>query len=86
MELDIQTGRQLKCGSFKNRARDDDGNLIGTKKSNPMLDTTSYVVEFTNGDVQQITDNVILENTMSQFDSEGNQYTLFDGICGHKKI
>ena len=84
-ELNIQTGGQQKRGRVKKRARDHDGNLIGTRNANPVLDTSAYVVEFNDGDTQEIAANVILENLMAQCDSEGNQYTLFDGICGHRK-
>ena len=85
VEVDIQTGGVLKHGRVKKRARDKEGNLIGKKNTNPILDTPAYLVEFNDGDSQEIAANVILENLMSQCDTEGKQYTVYDGICGHRK-
>ena len=85
-ELDIQTGGQLKRGKVIKRAKDSDGNLIGNKNPNPILDTSEYLVKFTDGGEQEIAANVILENLMEQCDSEGNQYTIFKGIYGHREV
>ena len=85
VEIDIQTGGVLKHGRVKKRARDKEGNLIGKKNMNPILDTSAYLVEFNDGDSQEIAANVILENLMSQCDTEGRQYTIYDGICGHRQ-
>ena len=74
----------MRSGSVKRRARDAEGELFGTRNSNPILDTRSYEVEFPDGDVPEFTANVIAENMFSQCDGAGNQYRLMSGIVDHK--
>jgi len=67
-------------------ARDEANELIGTHSSNPILDTSMYEVEFTEGSIDQLTADVIViaENLFSQLDSEGRQYQLLSEIIDHK--
>jgi len=63
-----------------------DGNFIGCKHSNPMLDSTIYVVEFPDGQQQDVSFNTIAEHLFTQIDSEGNLLArIFKGIVGHRK-
>ena len=61
-----------------------DGSLVGTRHSNPLMDTREYSVEFPDGTTAEYHANVIAENLYSQIDDEGNQYTSLSGICDHK--
>ena len=74
----------MRSGSVKQRARDSEGELFGTRNPNPILDTRSYEVEFPDGDVAEFTANVIAENMFLQCDDAGNQYRLISGIMDHK--
>ena len=64
--------------------RDQDGNPIGTRNANPILDTREYEVEFQDGATDTFTANIIAENLYSQVDSEGNSYSILDEIVDHK--
>ena len=67
------------------RERSADGNFIGRKHSNPMLDSRIYVVEFPDGEQQDVSFNTIAEHLFAQVDSEGNVTRIFKGIVGHQK-
>ena len=51
-----------------------DGNPVGTRHNNPMLDTSEYTVEISDGSSQEITTNIIAEAMFAQVDSEGHYY------------
>ena len=67
------------------RKRDVDGNLTGTADDNPILDTRQYVVTFDDGDVTDMTANLIAESMYSQCDPDGNQYVLLDSIIDYRR-
>ena len=83
-KLNLSFGGTMRSGSVKQLARDAEGELFGTRNSNPILDTRLYKVEFPDGDVAEFTENVIAENLFSQCDDSGNQYRLMSGIVDHK--
>jgi hypothetical protein len=49
-----------------------------------MLDTRTYEIEFSDGRSDEYTANMIAENIYAQFDIEGRQYNLMEGIIDHK--
>jgi len=51
-----------------------DGNPIGVRNNNPILDTREYEVEMPDGSTAAYAANVIAENLFSQVDSEGRQH------------
>ena len=67
------------------RKRDADGNPIGRRNINPILDTREYEVEFPDGATDIFTANMIAENLYSQVDEEGNSYSVLNEITDHKK-
>ena len=42
------------------RVKGNDGNTVGTRHNNPMLDTSEYTIEMPNGSSQELTDNINL--------------------------
>jgi len=54
------------------RVRDSDGNELGRDHHNPILDTRRYRVRFDDGDVAELTANVVAEAMYAQYDSDGN--------------
>ncbi len=62
-----------------------DGNLKGTANDNPILDTREYVVTFDDGDVTDLTANLIAETMYAQCDPDGNQYVLLDAIIDYRR-
>jgi hypothetical protein len=49
-----------------------------------MLDTSTYEIEFPDGQSDEYTANIIAENMYAQCDAEGNQYDLMESIIDHK--
>lgn len=70
-------------GTVKRRVRDLDGNLVGTKNSNPFLDTRRYEVEFPSGVTNEYSTNIIVENIFLQYDEDGKQHYIFESIIDH---
>lgn len=82
--MDVGTGNERGARVVK-RARDDEGRPIGRAHTNPIMDTRSYEIEFTDGTRDKITANVIAENMYAQVDDQGNQFALLQEIQDHKK-
>ena len=66
------------------RARDTEGQLIGKRNDNPLLDTSVWLVEYENGDVERYHANIIAEHIYSQVDGDGYGRALLDEIIDHK--
>ena len=84
-EMYLPHGDRTEIAKVLGRKRDNDGNFIGRKHQNPILDSRVYVVEFSDGDQQEISFNVLAEHLFSQVDEEGNMTKLFKGIVGHRR-
>ena len=67
------------------RARDREGNLVGTSNPMPILDTQLYKVEFIDSCTVEFSANAIAEHMYAQCDPDGNQYLLLDAITDHQK-
>jgi hypothetical protein len=72
-------------GKVIKRACGEDGNPIGKRNANPILDTREYEVEMPDGSVAEYAANVIAENLYSQVDSEGRQFLILSEITDHSK-
>lgn len=83
-EVDLPIGGIHMQGRVKRRARTHDGELVGVRNDNPILDTRTYEVEFADGQLAEFSANTIAENMFAQCDESGNQTLLLDGIVGHK--
>ena len=79
MELMLPRGGTLA------RGRDHEGNVIERSNANPILDTREYEVKFEDGDVTELTANVIAELMYPTCDKNGDHILLFDAIVDHKK-
>jgi hypothetical protein len=84
-ELLLPHGDQMVHGKVIKRARGEDGNPIGKRNTNPILDTREYEVEMSDGSIAEYSANVIAENLYSQVDSEGRQYLIMNEIVDHRK-
>ena len=71
-------------GTIKSRKRSSDGLLVGTHNPNPICDTRVYKVEFPDGNFNEYSANVILENLYEQVDNNGSTSALFQGITAHR--
>jgi len=69
-EVLIGHGDEQKRGVVKKRVRDDEGNPLGTRNKNPILDTREYEVQFADGTTDVLSANIIAEAMYSQCDEE----------------
>jgi len=83
-ELLIPSGDHFIVGRVTKRKRDSNGNPIGLRNSNPILDTREYEVQFGDGSTLEYTANLVAENMMAQSDPEGNRHMLFKEIVDHQ--
>ena len=83
-KLSLSFGGTMRAGQVKSRARNASGELVGTKNDNPILDTRAYNVELDDGEVAELSANVIAENMYAQCDEFGNQLVLLKEFVGHK--
>ena len=59
MELMLSCGGTLARVRVTELKRDHEGNIIGRSNANPIIDTREYEVKFEDGDVTEMTANVI---------------------------
>ena len=85
MEVCLSHGDHTKIAKVLGRKRNAEGNFVGWKHANPILDSRVFVVEFPDGEWKDISYNILAEHLHAQMDDEGNIYKLFHGIIGHRK-
>ena len=83
-EVNLPVRGNLWTGTVKRQARDDAGELQGTRNQNPILDTCTYQVEFPDGQLGEYSANIIAENMYAQCDGMGNQHLLMSAIVDHR--
>ena len=83
-ELVLPHGEKMSNAKVKGRAKDMNGDEVGTFDPNPLLNSVLYDVEFSDGDIRQYSANIIAENMYSQVDEEGYSKTLFDSIVDYR--
>ena len=81
----LLVGGELCRGQLTHRMRDSNGNPIGMRNSNPMMDTREYEVTFPDGSVNSYSANTIAENIYSQVDQEGRNFSLLSEIIDHEE-
>ena len=85
VDLMFPRGNTLERGRVTKRARDSEGNPMGTANANPILDTRQYIVEFEDGTEAELAANAIAQSMYAQCDEDGNQYLLFDSIVDYRR-
>ena len=56
-----------------------------TCHDNPFLNTITYDIEFSNGQVKEYGANIIAKNMLTQVDLDGYSLSLMDSIIDHSK-
>jgi hypothetical protein len=86
MELALPRGAdgEMIHGRVTKRMRDEEGRPIGTAHDNPLLDSRRYEVEYVDGNVEELTANIIAENLIAQVDDEGRRQMMFEEIIDHR--
>jgi Reverse transcriptase (RNA-dependent DNA polymerase) len=79
----LPRGETQERAVVKRRSKDEDGNPIGIRNANPILDTREYEIEFPDGSIDILTANMIAESMYSQIDSEGHHTLLINEISDH---
>jgi len=74
----------IRKGQVIRRKRDPNGNPMGVRNSNPLLDTREYDVLFPNGAMQSFLANDIAEGIYSQVDQEGRSFLMLSEIIDHE--
>ena len=72
-------------GGDVSRKRDVNGKPIGHKNVNPILDSRRYKVEFYNGEVTELTTNVIADWMYDHCEENGNYMLLLDSFIDYQK-
>ena len=72
-------------GVVKRRSRDSDGDVSGRYDDNPFLNSLVYEVELPDGYVKEYSANIIAENMLTQFDSEGYSLTMINAIIDYER-
>ena len=85
VEVMIQTGDEMAMGKVARRSLDADGRTTGTYHDNPFLNTITYDVEFSDGQIKEYGTNIIAENMLTQVDSDRYSLSLMDSIIDHKR-
>ena len=81
----LPRGDSLERAVVKRRNKDDDGNPVGRRDANPILDTREYEVEFPDGSIDVLTANTIAEAMYAQVDGDGHHTLLIKEITDHSK-
>jgi hypothetical protein len=84
-QIYLPHGDRHEIAKVLGRKRDIDGNFVGCRHRNPILDSRIFTVEFPDGDQQDIAYNVLTKHLYSQVETEGNQYHLFRAIVNHRR-
>ena len=85
MKIILSSGDEMSMRRVTKRARDSDGNPLGTTHANPILGTPQYIVKFNDADEAVLAANVTATNMYAQCDPEGNQYFLLDSLIDFRR-
>jgi hypothetical protein len=86
MELALPQGHDgaMMHARVTKRMQDNEGLPIGRASRNPLLDSRQYEVEYTDGNVEALTANIIAENLIARVDEEGRRQMMLDEIIDHR--
>ena len=84
-EVMIQNGNEMSMGKVARQSLDTDGRTTGTYHDNPFLNTVTYDIELSDGQVKEYGANIIAENMLTQVNSDGYSLSLMDSIVDHCK-
>jgi hypothetical protein len=81
----VNLNGETALATVTKRVKDNDGNAIGKRNANPLLDTREYECTLDDGSVYRYNANVIADNIYSQCDDEGRRHAVLQEIIDHKK-
>jgi hypothetical protein len=80
----LSQGGEKHVATVTGRKRDHNGDPIGTRHPNPLLDTREYEVEFQDGSRDSVSANTVAENLFAQVDAEGRCHVILKEIVDHR--
>ena len=84
VDLLFPKGGTMTKGCVAAQKRDVGSNPKGRANPNPILNTREYTVTFDDGDVTNLTANLITESMYAQYDPNGSHYVLLDSLIDHR--
>ena len=81
----LPRGDKMSRGKVVSLKRDVDGNPIGRENANPILDSRQYEVKFDDGEVTDLTANVIAERMYAHFYENRNALLMLDYNINYQK-
>jgi hypothetical protein len=84
-KLLLPIGGEFVKARVTKRKTDLHGIPLGMRNPDPILDTREYIVEFPDGSLNLFNTNMIIENLISQIDSQGKVHLLFQHISDHRQ-
>ncbi len=82
--LMLPRGNSLARGTVIGQKRDARGDPIGNANTDPIMDSRIYHIEFDDGNVCELTVNIIAESMYASCNADGNEYILFDSFIDYK--
>lgn len=73
-------------GTVIKRAKGNDGNAVGERNNNPILDTRRYTVQLMDGSEHEFGANMIAENLYAQVNEHGQHELMFDELVNHRTV
>src|SRR6056300_2119734 len=87
MQVGLPRGAEgeLEPATVRRRIEDSEGRPSGVARSNPLIDTRRYEVEYEDGNTEVLSANLLAENILQQVDEHGHKHRLMEEISGHRK-
>ena len=83
MEVNLPQMDELRRAKIIRKSTGPDGEEYGHGDPNPLLSTLAYDVKFDDGEIKQVSANIIAQHMHSQVDADGHISTLLDGILDY---
>ena len=77
---------ELIHATVRRSLNNEEGKLIGKSHTNPLLDSRRDEVEYADGNLEELTANVIAENLISQVDEGGRRQMMLGEIMDHRTL
>ncbi len=84
-EFLVNLNGETAMATVSTHAKDNEGNAIGKRNPNPLLDTREYKCAMEDGPVYQYNANAIADNIYSRCDDEGRRHAVLQEIIDHTK-
>ena len=84
-EVLLPQGEEQQLAKVLRRSVDQDGQVVGQRHKNPLLNTLMYDIEIPNVNVRKYAANIIAVNLLAQVDPEGFHTNVLKVILDHQR-